>query len=1515
MRRIFVIVLFLVGAVLAVARGEEVTYAEQWEKVLAPKGVFADELLWHDYGAFGLYWVSAETLATTHATLQTSAQLDMLNLTAQTFNTQRDSTNFATRSAATTETGHKLSLVQFVGPIKQAWLDALVEGGIRPIHYVSQNAYLVWTDDAGRATLQTATRRAETIQYVIDYLPSFKLDSTLRQQSGTRTAVPVTVQMIQHPRQAETEQLIAQLAGEKLNWEPVLQFQNTNLTLSSVEIEQLLQQPDVFWIGERLPRILYDEIQAQIMAGNLDGSADTGYLAWLDSLGFSQNPADYPIVDIVDDGIGNGNATDGAGDTTLTVLGDGTTSRLAYVANCTSADSGESIGGHGHINVSIAGGYDQRSGFPFHDSLGYQRGQGINPYGHFAGTRIFDPNFNLIKCNDSITSLIKLQQDNGALVSSNSWGANNNGEYDSTAQLFDVGVRDADLSETGNQEMIMIVAAGNKGENGAATVGSPATAKNVIAVGASENIRPTDEDGAWTDGCGTDSTGADNAMDVSGFSSRGPVEGNRTKPDVIAPGTHIQGTASTSDDYSGSGVCDTYRPSAQTTFAASSGTSHAAPAVAGTTSLYYHWLEKQYGLLPSPAMMKAYLIAHPTYLTGVSADDTLPSNAQGYGMPNMMTAFDDTTRQLVDQTTIFDAAGETWIFSGDVADSTKPLRIVLAWTDAPGVLGGDPSVNDLDLSISVEGASYLGNVFNGQWSVTGGGSDKVNNVEAIYLPAGVTGQIVVTVTAANIAGDGVPNSGDTTDQDFALVCYNCAETPDFTLSATPTSITSCIPNDAIYTLSVGAIENFADPVTLAAQLPANASGNFATNPVSPIGTSQLTIDTQSMSAGDYTIPVVGTASSGQHTTTLQLALDESVVAATTLQAPVNNAIDQSLLPTLSWTNTGADSYVLELATDAAFTAIVESATLLATNYAVPTQLEPNTRYYWRVRGINGCGASADSADYTFRTADIACNLYTSSNVPIGIPTDVATIRSTLTIPNAGHILDVNVRELAGTHSRMGNLAFALASPTGTQIDLFANVCAGNDDFALGFDDEAASSTLPCPPTDGNVYRPAMPLSTFDGEPLTGEWSLIITDSVSFDGGSLNSWGLEICSTVPAPPSDFSLVIEPASTDICLPNSSSHTITLQKISGFDETVTLGATGLPGGLSADFAQNTIDNTTTLDVTAAANASAGSHLLNITGSTTTKTNTTVLPLTLAATPPNSPVLTLPVMDAEDVATTPTFTWDDSAGATAYLFELAADSTFANPITSTTVTDNQLTLSDELAHNTRYYWRVTPTNVCGAAEPAVGNFVTLAGSLSCGETVPFETGIPTDWVVGGVGGINWVGSNAAECNNLGNQTGGAGLAACVNRDQQGSGSYVYDSILETNQFDLSTTESATVTVKTYFHDYRFNSNDGFAIERYDGAQWVALLNSAGTSIDGETLSFHLPNNTTQLRFRHYGNSWDYYAQIDDVALRCVEGSPTAVGMNGVASAEATRTTTILILTTMLLVGSCLTLRFQQNR
>src|SRR6201999_2345320 len=111
---------------------------------------------------------------------------------------------------------------------------------------------------------------------------------------------------------------------------------------------------------------------------------------------------------------------------------------------------------------------------------------------------------------------------------------------------------------------------------------------------------------------------------------------------------------------------------------------------------------------------------------------------------------------------------------------------------------GDSFVNDLDLRVdTAAGSSFKGNVFAGGQSLTGGTADPRNILESVYLPAGSSGNFSVTVTGANIAGDGVPGNADLTDQDFALTISNVAETTAPALADAGTTVTPLGNLDAV----------------------------------------------------------------------------------------------------------------------------------------------------------------------------------------------------------------------------------------------------------------------------------------------------------------------------------------------------------------------------------------------------------------------------------------------------------------------------------------------------------------------------------------------------------------------------------------------------------------------------------------------------------------------------------------------------------------------------------------------
>jgi hypothetical protein len=167
-------------------------------------------------------------------------------------------------------------------------------------------------------------------------------------------------------------------------------------------------------------------------------------------------------------------------------------------------------------------------------------------------------------------------------------------------------------------------------------------------------------------------------------------------------------------------------------------------------------------------------------------------------------------------------------------------------------------------------------------------------------------------------------------------------------------------------------------VTLSvAGLPGGASGSFSPNPVTPAlpaASSTLSIgNTAGVAAGSYTLTITGDASgpsfpAASHDATVDLLVAAAAPDTVSLQAPSNGAINVGTQPTLSWQAVaGAESYRVEVATDAGFGNVVFDTVVAGTSLAVSTPLATSTVHYWRVTANNACGSGASSAVYSFRT--------------------------------------------------------------------------------------------------------------------------------------------------------------------------------------------------------------------------------------------------------------------------------------------------------------------------------------------------------------------------------------------------------------------------------------------------------------------------------------------------------------------------------------------------------------------
>ena len=422
-----------------------------------------------------------------------------------------------------------------------------------------------------------------------------------------------------------------------------------------------------------------------------------------------------------------------------------------------------------------------------------------------------------------------------ASISNNSWTYSDN-EYDLAAASYDMAVRDALPDVPGPQPLVFVFSAGNAGggnDDGtggsADTVQSPATAKNVITVGALEQYRnvanpawagATNAGGAvaWqTNQPWLELTGASNR--VAGFSSRGNVgiglEGDfgRFKPDLVAPGVFVVSARSGQWDQgayytptnpalviSNSGNALVVLSNLNETlgwpawYRYETGTSLAAAETAGVLALMEEFFQQGLQRTNSPALLKAMLINGARAL-GSPWDlcVTNPATSQGWGRLNLPTSLPAILTNLNSAP----AASSMWVFDQDPANALAtgqsctrvvtvapgaqalPLRVTLVWTDPPAnPAAGLKLVNDLDLIVTNldSGEVYLGNdipagsSWNQPWNVnTPPNQDRVNNVENVYLSAALGSNYSITVTGPAVNVNAVSAQTNRVAQDYALV--------------------------------------------------------------------------------------------------------------------------------------------------------------------------------------------------------------------------------------------------------------------------------------------------------------------------------------------------------------------------------------------------------------------------------------------------------------------------------------------------------------------------------------------------------------------------------------------------------------------------------------------------------------------------------------------------------------------------------------------------------------------------
>lgn len=646
-------------------------------------------------------------------------------------------------------------IVQFGASVTDEWLQSLRDEGIEILQYVPHQAFFVYGEGSAIARAATHSR----VRWVGAFTPEQKISPVLAEQLAVARGTA----------QARSQVSPLEMTRENRSIFDVAVFERKNINDAAREIANATGGQIVNVI--KLPNNFFNVVRIEISTDRVELAAQIPDVIRIDSWGKPRRE-DERAAHIVAGNYTNTTTISGPGYNPLTQFGvDGTGTTVSVVDDgvsqpgnggfyITSANTVDgplrgsttgAAGGHGHINASIIAGDAPFGGL---DPLGYNYGIGVAPKANIINLPLLKTGYTGTEANvysDSVTTA----GPNGVtgFISNNSWGFNTNvNAYDSYTAQFDGFARDASAG-AGIDPILLVFSAGNSGTAG---LTRPKAAKNLIATGNSDNLRTEL------------SSGANNIDDLASGSSRGPAADQRVKPDITAPGTVITGSrAGTS--------CSSVSSCFEANHSWSSGTSHAAPQVAGAAALFTQWWKNgNGGVNPSPALAKAAIILTAQEMNGVNTAPVIPSGNEGWGRINMKFMLNTGVgMRHVNETTTFSNIGESITYHGKVSDSTKPVRVSLVWTDPPAT--GDPAlINNLDLVVTIGGSTYRGNNFSGGISVTGGSANTNSNVENVFIPAGVPAgtSFSITVSAIALNGDGVLGNADTTDQHFALVAYN-----------------------------------------------------------------------------------------------------------------------------------------------------------------------------------------------------------------------------------------------------------------------------------------------------------------------------------------------------------------------------------------------------------------------------------------------------------------------------------------------------------------------------------------------------------------------------------------------------------------------------------------------------------------------------------------------------------------------------------------------------------------------
>lgn len=460
--------------------------------------------------------------------------------------------------------------------------------------------------------------------------------------------------------------------------------------------------------------------------------------------------------------------------------------------------------------------------------------------------------------------------------------------------------------------------------------------------------------------------------------------------------------------------------------------------------------------------------------------------------------------------------------------------------------GGQTAADDMTVTTIAEGGPFLvtSQSSNVTWEVGANKTvtwDVANttaapiNTATVNIKLSIDGGVTFPfILAAQVPNDGshevVVPAGTITEKARIMVegvdniFYNVNTSEfkivvvDFLLNFSPTSLTVVHPDQAVFDFVYNTYGGFNQSTTFSAtNLPSGATASFNPASATADGTKvTMTIKTNGVASGSYDIAATGVSGGITNSSTVHLTIFNSTIAPVTLVSPADGMKGLYRDVTFTWGNdVNVETYLLEVATDGHFKTIVESQNLTTTSYT--TNLDLGTHYYWRVTGSNRYATGPASSVFEFSTGIASCDyLFTAADTPIAISSKSSrTYTSTILVSEDLPVTDVKVK-VNIPHTRVSDLRLVLISPEGTPVVLANRNGTEFDQNYTNtvFDQTASTSIVSGTSPYTGVFKPLEDLSTISGEMSAGTWSLQVTDDFVANGGSIETFGLELCLAKP-----------------------------------------------------------------------------------------------------------------------------------------------------------------------------------------------------------------------------------------------------------------------------------------------------------------------------------------------------------------------------------------------------------------